>query len=123
MELIPILAFIILVATIITFIFATGAYMLFKIRERKGNVESKPQQPNFKAEVVTPKLLEINHDDPHGPSYEEQLEINDTDPKQNVKNQTQYFPETGGEKQYENTRFFRYTSKGQVPFEKQKKKK
>ena len=38
MELIPILSLIILVATISTFILAVGAYILYKIRERKGRM-------------------------------------------------------------------------------------
>ena len=54
MELIPILSLIILVATISTFILAVGAYILYKIRERKGrkSVASKPD--TIEAELVTP---------------------------------------------------------------------
>lgn len=54
MELIPILSLIILVATISTFILAVGAYILYKIRERKGrNVFVEPPQ-SIQAELVTP---------------------------------------------------------------------
>jgi len=53
MELIPILSLIILVATISTFILAVGAYILYKIRERKGKVTA--QQPAvIPAELVAP---------------------------------------------------------------------
>jgi hypothetical protein len=54
MELIPILSLIILVATISTFILAVGAYILFKIRERKGKVAEAPQPAAVPGEMVTP---------------------------------------------------------------------
>jgi len=53
MELIPILSLIILVATISTFILAVGAYILYKIRERKGKVTA-PQPAAIPAELVAP---------------------------------------------------------------------
>ncbi len=54
MELIPILSLIILVATISTFILAVGAYILYKIRERKGRVAKAPQPSTIPAEMITP---------------------------------------------------------------------
>lgn len=54
MELIPILSLIILVATISTFILAVGAYILYKIRERKGRVGKAPQPATIPAEMITP---------------------------------------------------------------------
>lgn len=57
MELIPILATIILMATISTFFLAIGAYVLYKIRERKGVRVEKLQPQTIKAELVTPELL------------------------------------------------------------------
>lgn len=54
MELIPILSLIVLVATISTFILAVGAYVLYKIRERKGRVASAPAPAAIEAELVTP---------------------------------------------------------------------
>jgi len=54
MELIPILSLIVLVATISTFILAVGAYVLYKIRERKGHVASAPAPASIEAELVTP---------------------------------------------------------------------
>ncbi len=54
MELIPILSTIILVATISTFLLAIGAYILYKVRERKGQAAVVPQATEVKAELVTP---------------------------------------------------------------------
>lgn len=54
MELIPILSTIILVATISTFLLAIGAYILYKARERRGQVAEAPRQAEIRAEVVTP---------------------------------------------------------------------
>lgn len=53
MELIPILSLIILVATISTFILAVGAYILYKIRERKGRQQAA-QPASVPAELVAP---------------------------------------------------------------------
>jgi hypothetical protein len=54
MELIPILSTIILVATICTFLLAIGAYILYKIRERKGEPVPSPKPSSVRAELVTP---------------------------------------------------------------------
>jgi len=54
MELIPILSLIVLVATISTFILAVGAYVLYKIRERKGRVSKAVQPAAIEAELITP---------------------------------------------------------------------
>jgi hypothetical protein len=57
MELIPILSLIILVATISTFILAVGAYILYKVRERKGVASQAPQPAAVPAELVMPAPL------------------------------------------------------------------
>ncbi len=57
MELIPILSLIILVATISTFILAVGAYILYKVRERKGITAQAPEPAAIPAELVTPAPL------------------------------------------------------------------
>lgn len=57
MELIPILSLIILVATISTFILAVGAYILYKIRERKGKGGVAQQPSSIEAELVTPSRV------------------------------------------------------------------
>ena len=54
MELIPILSTIILVATISTFLLAIGAYILYKARERRGQIAVAPRQAEVRAEIVTP---------------------------------------------------------------------
>ncbi len=54
MELIPILSTIILVATISTFILAIGAYILYKIRESRGEQYVTAGPSEVKAELVTP---------------------------------------------------------------------
>ena len=54
MELIPILATIILVATICTFILAIGAYILYKIRERKGEAAVAKKPVAVEGELLTP---------------------------------------------------------------------
>lgn len=54
MELIPILSFIILVATISTFILAIGAYILYKVRESKGRIAHAAQPKTVEAELFTP---------------------------------------------------------------------
>lgn len=57
MELIPILSFIILVATISTFILAIGAYILYKIRESKGRKTSVSKSHVTEAELYAPQVL------------------------------------------------------------------
>ncbi|MBI9009647.1 MAG: hypothetical protein JEZ05_06540 [Tenericutes bacterium] len=54
MELIPILSLIVLTATVSTFILAVGAYILYKIRERKGQTLAAPRPEAVEAELVAP---------------------------------------------------------------------
>ncbi len=56
MELIPILSLIILVATISTFILSIGAYVLYKLREKKGKAAEQPKPEAIPAELVTPQM-------------------------------------------------------------------
>jgi len=82
MELIPILATIILVATISTFILAIGAYILYKIRESRGQQAEVAQPTTIQAELLTPEALEqqivfesqlpagqVMYEQPRVPSY------------------------------------------------------
>ncbi len=55
MELIPILSAIILIATISTFILAVGAYILYKMRERKGYIEKQQEYKQIEAEILYPR--------------------------------------------------------------------
>jgi hypothetical protein len=54
MELIPILSTIILAATASTFILAVGAYILYKIRERRGKRNIIHSPTNYEAELLMP---------------------------------------------------------------------
>lgn len=56
MELVPILATIILVATISTFFLSIGAYILFKVREARGVRQKSVPPATIQAELVTPEL-------------------------------------------------------------------
>lgn len=57
MELIPILATIILMATISTFFLAIGAYVLYKIREKRGVKQAAIVPATIQAELITPEVL------------------------------------------------------------------
>ncbi len=58
MELIPILSTIILVATMSTFLLAIGAYILYKVREKRGRgAVTIPQPSTVKAEVIVPNVV------------------------------------------------------------------
>ncbi len=59
MELIPILSTIILIATISTFLLAIGAYILYKIRERKYQHSITSMPSSYQAEVLTPAETQI----------------------------------------------------------------
>lgn len=61
MELIPILSTIILVATISTFLLAIGAYILYKIRERKYATISEQRPVKYQAEVVMPVEPQVSY--------------------------------------------------------------
>jgi hypothetical protein len=56
MELIPILSLIILVATISTFVLSIGAYVLYKVREKKGQAAEAPKPEAIPAELITPQV-------------------------------------------------------------------
>ncbi len=57
MELIPILSLIVLMATISTFILAVGAYVMYKVREKRGRMAKAMQPVSIEAELVTPAPL------------------------------------------------------------------
>ncbi len=54
MELIPILSTIILVATISTFILAVGAYILYKVQEKKADQYPRKEVEQEQAELLEP---------------------------------------------------------------------
>lgn len=62
MELIPILSFIILVATISTFILAVGAYILYKVRESKGRKSVVVKAQTGEAELYAPAQIPMKQE-------------------------------------------------------------
>ena len=68
MELIPILSTIILVATISTFILAIGAYILYKVREAKGEQTYATRPSEVRGELITPAIVQQQE---QFPSYTE----------------------------------------------------
>jgi hypothetical protein len=131
MELIPILSTIILVATISTFMLAIGAYLLYKIRESKGQQMVAPIPSTIKAELFTPaetpaqeqqiapqpiyfepQPVPVYQQRPVGPQYAPQ-------PRQYAEagqNEIKNYPKAKTE-----SRFLKYTSEGYVTPSKEKK--
>ncbi len=140
MELIPILSTIILVATICTFILAIGAYILYKIRERRG--EQLPQTPpsSVRAELVTPDESEyrgreyVRPEHMNVPVEPHQVRKSSrpgvyTGSREDQSAKSGYYPETEREAvKYERVKterttgkkFLKYTSEGYVPTEEDK---
>ena len=57
MELVPILSLIVLVATISTFMLSIGAYVYYKMREKKGRTAKAAQPVAIEAELIAPAPL------------------------------------------------------------------
>ncbi|MFZ5519142.1 MAG: hypothetical protein ACOY90_21100 [Candidatus Zhuqueibacterota bacterium] len=102
MEIIPILAFIVLVATVSTFVFAFGAYVMFKIRESRGKGAAAHTKQAFQAEYVTPEALKP------AASIDKKNEKSVEGEKEHSEGAEEKVPET-------ETRYLRYTSKGYLP--------
>ncbi len=117
MEIIPILAFIVLVATIGTFIFSIGAYILFKIRESKGRVEKEAKQEAVEAELVSAEPTILYQENPHPPSQRQRRPAPQYYPEN--KNQTaEDYPADEMDVPESGSRFMRYTQQGYVPVSK-----
>ena len=58
MELIPIFSLIVLVATFGTFVLAIGAYVLFRVRERRGRSGAPQVAATYDADVIAPEPLD-----------------------------------------------------------------
>lgn len=97
MELIPILSTIILMATIMTFILAIGAYVLYKVREKRGQQVTISEPSKVRAEIIAPAEM---------PEYEEIGTVNAQpyyQPQQQVpfqQPQPYYIPQPGPAQQY-----------------------
>lgn len=138
MELIPILSFIILVATISTFILAIGAYILYKMRERKGRTSGAPAPRYIEAEIFTPNQAAVQQGAPAmqaaPPVYQEQYqrpnpEFRPSQQAPQMRTSAQQAPsrqeyQTRPEDEYEENptgkKFMKYTSEGYVPVNKTK---
>ncbi len=127
MELIPILSTIILVATICTFILAIGAYILYKIRERKGEQYNYSPPSSVHAELVTPEEKDASAE-PHHIITAPKAGVHPGNVEyEGVKKG--YYPAAGEEAAKEEKmikqkttgkKFLKYTSDGYVPTEEDK---
>lgn len=131
MELIPILSAIILIATISTFILAVGAYILYKVREKRGNIEKQQGYHQVEAELISPRTRYSEpEEDYSGREYayspfrrESTAGIND------ARARNRNVPETAPEfntlrespDKKESSKFFKYTPDGYVPLNKSSK--
>ena len=148
MELVPILSLIVLVATILTFILSIGAYIHYKIRERKGSSVKAAQPVAIEAELVTPAPLMnqrrfgqtgfrtyaeeqyITNDESRGTQVSENTRITDragtsgrTTNNESLNAARQYTSDPGNTKITETgkRKFMRYTSDGFIDTEEDKK--
>jgi len=114
MELIPVLSTIILVATICTFLLAIGAYILYKIREGKGQPIAAPVPSTVKADLYTPSESSVQVPK-QGPEIAPQAVYFEPKPAPSFQ------PEAGNYTQAKEHKFLKYTSKGYVvPSEEEK---
>ena len=139
MELIPILSTIILVATIVTFILAIGAYILYKVRERKEQEEYAPRtRKDVEAELIVPEdeyEKEYDYDEDEDIRrkviYEKRdVEHEPESGKRNYRVVEEEIRETPNEKyvrlkrkkrKTNGSKYLQYTSEGYVPPKKEKK--
>ncbi len=140
MELIPILSTIILVARICSFILAIGAYILYKVRERKGT-QSVPAAPQtVQGELVAPVETRLRRAytverpvEVRQPSVQSGIDWRGSQPKttpqprqftgnqKSFKEPGSFHKQTQG-KPYTESKFLKYTSEGYVPPEEEKDK-
>lgn len=130
MELIPILSLIILVATISTFILAVGAYILYKVRERKGISAEAPQPAAIAAEMVTPtpiiteqrmpeqtrktfEILQAQHEPSKGPELKPTFVGTETGERYQRRT-TEGQRTTEGERFVGRKKFMRFTNEGYI---------
>lgn len=135
MELIPILSTIILVATISTFILSIGAYILYKIRERKSESIKRTIPAPLQAELVVPSDVipsRTSANEVKPPQYQSPFTVQSpsvqakkekikkerlTDPKRFSVEDIKDVPPS--QKQFarrsRDTKFFKYTSEGYIP--------
>lgn len=145
MELIPILSTIILVATMSTFILAIGAYILYKVREKRSRgAVAIPQPSTVKAEVIVPNVAvqhqpemirgasQAGYEQQYAPMpYQQarQSQYAQQQPPRYTSETPQYMPGPGEadivygqqqepderQQQHPDSKFLKYTSEGYVP--------
>lgn len=139
MELIPILSTIILVATISTFILSIGAYILYKLREKKIATSPRTVPSGVQAELVVPadviptssmarETRQPQYQSPftaQRPAYPivtEKQPGSTSEPKRFTVEEPEKVPERRKSllKKTGDTKFFKYTSEGYVPTEEDK---
>ena len=114
MELIPVLSTIILIATISTFLLAIGAYILYKIRERKGQQDVTPIPSSVRAELYTPAETPVKIPR-QGPEIAPQPVYFEPKPFPSFQS------ESGNYAQPKEHKFLKYTSEGYIiPSEEEK---
>jgi hypothetical protein len=107
MELIPVLSTIILVATISTFLLAIGAYILYKIREGKGQQVVAPVPSTVRAELYTPAETPVQIPK-QGPEIAPQPVYFEPKPTPSFQ------PETGNYTKPKEHKFLKYTADGYI---------
>jgi hypothetical protein len=118
MELIPVLSTIVLIATIMTFLLAIGAYILYKVRESRGVAMAPPQSAWVTAEIVTPAAEPQRAERPRAPKYTTQPVFLETQPatsQDGLRPQAKPFAVTeveGSDKTA--AKFMKYSSEGYV---------
>lgn len=139
MELIPILSTIILVATISTFLLSIGAYVLYKIRERRTTVVSAAPTRTMQAELVVPadvvpnRLTAQQNKQPQYQSpftVQKPLEVVTGARQPSITPETKRFsveekvrmkePRISYSKRSTENKFMKYTTEGYVPTEEDK---
>lgn len=139
MELIPILSTIILVATISTFILSIGAYILYKIREKKVVSSTRTAPRTLQAELVVPADVipsrltaqETKPSQYQSPYTVQKPASSFTGIKRPVilqeprkisveENKKVYEPRQAYTRKTTETKFLKYTSEGYVPTEEDK---
>jgi len=114
MELIPVLSTIILIATISTFLLAIGAYILYKIREGKGQQVVAPIPATVKAELYTPADIPVQVPR-QGPEIAPQPAFFEQKPGHSFQPEFAKYP------QLKDYKFLKYTSEGYVVPSKEEK--
>ena len=140
MELIPILSTIILVATICTFILAIGAYILYKVRERRGEQTEYSPPSSVRAELVTPVESEYSKEEEilreERKTFEKPRYVKPGQKpgvyqgeQESLKTRPRYYPTSEEEPVFKEKvraekttgkKFLKYTSEGYIPTEEDK---